>query len=365
MSTRIRSGRRRTESGATRDAKSGRGRCTTARSPSGCSIADSAPAEVTVRLARSSDCAAHSLCVTCGAARICRGHSETVFRHGTATWRGIREDRPSAPELPDPRRSIPVKKNQFRSSPPCLAGFAHGQRAGIGAPTGWADDPPALSALVEFARGESLLRIAVVRYTQDVEAVERRYPVLFSPARIARLRKLHEGWRQRLAELDFATLDREGAGRLPRAAQPHRLFPRIPQAGRTERAAQIGPLLPFFDDIRRLQEKRFDRKPVEARAAAATVLDRITKQANELTKQLKTAAGRRRTAASRRATPGHARRRRGACGVRDPATTRDAHGLSWLLRWLRSRVFVVGTPALCRGRRGAAGSTPRPSNRSC
>src|SRR5262245_45556552 len=88
---------------------------------------------------------------------------------------------------------------------PCLS-FAQG----VSAPDGWADDPPSLPALVEFARGESLLRVAVQRYTEDIEALERRFPIAYSPARIARLRKLQEGWRQQIANLDFARLDREG-----------------------------------------------------------------------------------------------------------------------------------------------------------
>jgi hypothetical protein len=186
-----------------------------------------------------------------------------------------------------------------------LAGFAYGQGNGIGAPAGWADDPPELPSLVEFARGESSLRIAVVRYTQDIDALERRYPVHFSPARIARLRTLHEGWRQKMEKLDFAALDREA--QVDFIALRNRIAYSLDSLELEEqRAAQVGPLLPFYDDIRKLQEERFDRKPVEARSAAA-ILDRITKQANELTKQLKpppTGGEAPRRAAPRPATPG-------------------------------------------------------------
>lgn len=58
---------------------------------------------------------------------------------------------------------------------------------------GWADDPPALESLVEFARGESDLRNAIHRYVLDREAIERRYDVLYSPARIERLSKFQQG----------------------------------------------------------------------------------------------------------------------------------------------------------------------------
>ena len=164
---------------------------------------------------------------------------------------------------------------------PCMS-LAQG--AGTGAPAGWADDPPVLSALVEFARGESLLRVAVVRYTEDIEAVERRFPVAYSPARIARLRKLHEGWQQRLAQLDFAKLDREG--QLDYIAMRNRIAYYLDRLQLEEqRAAQMKPLVPFFDSIRLLQENRFDRKPVDARSAAAT-LDGIAKQASEFAKAL-------------------------------------------------------------------------------
>ena len=165
---------------------------------------------------------------------------------------------------------------------PCAA---LAQSPGLGAPAGWADDPPSLTSLVEFARGESSLRVGVVRYTEDIAAIERRYPVVYSPARIERLRKLHEGWRQRLAELDFARLDREA--QVDHIAMRNRITYALERLKlEEERAAQIRSLLPFYDDIRRLQEQRFDRMPVDARAAAAT-LDRITKQSSDLAKQLK------------------------------------------------------------------------------
>jgi hypothetical protein len=165
---------------------------------------------------------------------------------------------------------------------PCLA---HSQGAGVGAPDGWAGDPPSLPSLVEFARNESVLRVAVVRYTEDIQAVERRFPVIYSPARIARLRKLHEGWRRQLAEVDFSMLGREG--QVDYIALGNRITYYLDRLTLEEqRAAQVKPLVPFFDAIRQLQEARYDRKPVDARATAAT-LDGIAKQVSELTKSLK------------------------------------------------------------------------------
>jgi hypothetical protein len=152
-------------------------------------------------------------------------------------------------------------------------------------PAGWADDPPALAPLVEFAGAESTLRVAVLRYAQDVAAVKRRYPVAYSPARIERLRKLADGWRQRLESLDFAALNFEG--QVDYLALRNRILHDLELARLDEqRAAQMAPLLPFFEDIRLLQEQRFDRKRVEPRVAAAT-LDKVTRQVGELTKALK------------------------------------------------------------------------------
>jgi hypothetical protein len=149
----------------------------------------------------------------------------------------------------------------------------------------WAGDPPALSSLVEFARDESNLRTAVVRYLQDTAALQRRYPVPYSPVRIERLRKFAESWKQRLAELDFASLNAEG--RVDYLALRNRIDYDLERLTlETQRAAQMAPLLPFSDDIRRLQEKRFDRERVDARAAAAT-LDKLARQAKSLTAALK------------------------------------------------------------------------------
>jgi hypothetical protein len=156
------------------------------------------------------------------------------------------------------------------------------------APAGWADDPPSLNGLVEMARGESALRVAVQRYSEDIAAIERRYPVAYSPARSARLRRHHEGWRLKLAELDFESLGREG--QLDFLTLRNRIAYNLDRLKLDdERAAQIAPLVPFYDDLRLLQENRYDRKRVDAKATAAT-LTKVTKQAGDLAKALKESA---------------------------------------------------------------------------
>jgi len=165
---------------------------------------------------------------------------------------------------------------------PCLT---LAQAAAVDAPAGWADDPPALTALVQMARSESSLRVAVTRYTQDIAAIERRYPVPYSRARIARLQRHHAGWQAQLATLDFASLDREA--QFDYIALRNRITYYLDRLKLdAARAAQVQPLLPFFDDLRLLQENRFDRKPIDAKAVATT-LDRVAKSATALAKTLK------------------------------------------------------------------------------
>ena len=66
-----------------------------------------------------------------------------------------------------------------------LADTAAAQGAGS---QNWSSDPPALADLVQFAQGESDLRVAVTRYVQDRAAILRRYEVQYSPLRAERLR---------------------------------------------------------------------------------------------------------------------------------------------------------------------------------
>jgi hypothetical protein len=150
-------------------------------------------------------------------------------------------------------------------------------------PEGWSDDPPELASLVTFARGESELRVAVVRFLEDKAAIERRYEVLYSPVRISRLTEFYLGWQARLKELSFDDLSHEGQidyialrNRIDYDLETLRL--------EEERGQQISPLLPFADSLRRLQEDRHDRKRVHPRTAAGT-LNSVANQINELTSQ--------------------------------------------------------------------------------
>ena len=148
-------------------------------------------------------------------------------------------------------------------------------------PPGWGDDPPSLESLVAFSRGESDLRNAVNRYVLDREAIERRYPVSYSPARIERLSLFHLGWRERLGQLDFDDLNFEG--QIDYIALRNRIDYNIETLALEEqRGQEIAPLLPFGDTLRKFQEDRHDRIRVHPRTAAES-LDIIADQLAELT----------------------------------------------------------------------------------
>jgi hypothetical protein len=152
------------------------------------------------------------------------------------------------------------------------------------AQSGWAEDPPALASLVAFAHKESDLRVAVVRYAEDVAAIERRYPVAYSPTRAARLSRFQEGWRKRLGELDFDSLNFEG--KIDYIALRNRIAYDIEKLRLDqERSVQMAALLPFQEDIRQLEEQRLDRKRADGRIAAAT-LDQVARQARDATDAL-------------------------------------------------------------------------------
>ena len=162
------------------------------------------------------------------------------------------------------------------------------QSADLVPPDGWAGDPPTISSLVEFAEGESNLRTAVIRYVEDKAGIERRYPVLYSPARMDRLREFHNGWKQQLQALDFESLNYEG--QIDYILLRNRIDYNLEILTLDEQRAQdLAPLIPFFDEARALEETRLDRKRAVPREAAAT-LDHIARTATDLADNLRAEA---------------------------------------------------------------------------
>ena len=152
------------------------------------------------------------------------------------------------------------------------------------APTGFGDDPPALAALVSFARTESDLRGAVSRYVLDKGAIERRYDVPFSPARHARLRTFFAGWQKRLAEADFNGLN--GEGKIDFVLLRNRVEYDVEMLALADRRwTQMAPLLPFFDKLRQFPEDRNNRKRADPRATATT-LNELAREVATLTTRI-------------------------------------------------------------------------------
>ena len=157
---------------------------------------------------------------------------------------------------------------------------AAAQERSILPPEGWAGDPPDVNALIAFDRVQSPLRTTITRYLQDKAAIERRYPVHYSPVRTERLRAFHNDWSDKLAEADFDSLDQEG--RIDYLMLRNRIVYNLEMlALQEQRWRDMAALIPFFDRLRALEETRLDRQRAEPRAAAAT-LDAIASEATAL-----------------------------------------------------------------------------------
>ncbi|MGH7541986.1 MAG: DUF885 family protein, partial [Gemmatimonadota bacterium] len=121
-----------------------------------------------------------------------------------------------------------------------------------------------------LAHETSALRDVVERYTEDRGALGRRWYVEYSPERRARLRTFSEAWLARLDEVDPASLALEG--RIDRVLLENELVYELALLDREEELfSEMEPLIPFGREIMRLDERRRDREPVEARAAADVV----------------------------------------------------------------------------------------------
>lgn len=153
-------------------------------------------------------------------------------------------------------------------------------------PAGWADPVPAVSSLVAFARSESDLATAATRYVEDRAAIERRYPVRYSPVRTERLRRFHEAWQDQLEGLDFEGLNHEGQidyillrNRIAHDLEALRLG--------EEKFAELTELVPFAEEIRLLEEARLDKRRVDARQAA-DLLSEVASRYGQLSEALET-----------------------------------------------------------------------------
>jgi len=158
------------------------------------------------------------------------------------------------------------------------------QQSGAALDPSWAEAPPELSTLVDFARNESELRVAVSRYLEDKGALERRYPVRYSPVRQNRLRTFFREWQQELEDLNFDGLSYEA--KIDYIMLSNRLKFELEMLDLQDRQwDEMAGLVPFAESLRLLQENRYDRERVDPRSTAGT-LDQMARNIEQLTADL-------------------------------------------------------------------------------
>ena len=135
------------------------------------------------------------------------------------------------------------------------------------------DYVPDVAALAKPQSSE--LRDIVERFVSDRGEIERFYSVRGSAMRSKRLREFFTTWQAKLATVDFEKLGAEGRidATLLRTKITHEI--RLLEREDT-RAKEMTALLPFAEDIARLEQSRRMLVPVDAKSSAAT-LDRIRK----------------------------------------------------------------------------------------
>lgn len=131
---------------------------------------------------------------------------------------------------------------------------------------GGAQTPP-IEALMTAS---SALRDTVELYRGDRSALQRRYPVDFSPDRRARLVEFHRDWQTRLRRMDFDVLDQEA--RIDYLLLDNRVRHELDLLRREEAlVAQMQPWAPFAKAIFALDASRRAMEPVQPPEVAATL----------------------------------------------------------------------------------------------
>jgi uncharacterized protein (DUF885 family) len=121
----------------------------------------------------------------------------------------------------------------------------------------------------------SSLRDGVERFGADRAALLRRYDLPFSGVRRDRLRSFYTDWESRLRELDFEALDADA--RIDHVLLRHEVTYQLALLDREAKlAAEMAPLLPFSDELIRLQQQRRDLEPLDPAEAAHTLARLVT-----------------------------------------------------------------------------------------
>src|SRR4051812_2831793 len=130
------------------------------------------------------------------------------------------------------------------------------------------DYVPDVAALVTPSSSE--LRELVERFDTDRRDLERFYNVPGSTLRARRLREFFSTWQTRLAAVDF---EKHGVeGRIDATLLRTKLNHELRLLDREDaRAKEMAALVPFADEIAKLQESRRLLEPMDAKAAAAAI----------------------------------------------------------------------------------------------
>jgi uncharacterized protein (DUF885 family) len=158
-----------------------------------------------------------------------------------------------------------------------LSSRAAAQRGSGAAPDQLASIPKA-SELV--GRQASELTDLLNRYAADQGSLARRYDAPDSPLQRKRMREFYSGWRTRLKEVDFEKLKQEG--RVDYVLLDNLLKYQIALLDRADKQrAEQASLMPFADDLLKLQDDRREMKVVNGQAAARALAN-IAKRVDSL-----------------------------------------------------------------------------------
>jgi uncharacterized protein (DUF885 family) len=146
--------------------------------------------------------------------------------------------------------------------------FRHGQPEQ--AQRSAADYVPDLAAFTKPHSSE--LRELVERFSADRAGLEVMHPVPNSPVQLRRFGEFYRGWLTKLEAMNYDQLDVEGRidWQLMRAELNYQLALLERQQ---KRMAEIVPLLPFFEQLASLQEKRRGYARPDGKASAAVLAD--------------------------------------------------------------------------------------------
>lgn len=147
---------------------------------------------------------------------------------------------------------------------------------------------PALSPISSSTTSE--LAEVVSRYSADVSSLQRRYDTQGSQSRNERLKSFYLTWRQRLSEMNFNKLSREGQVDYILLDNHLRYQLDLMQRDEVQRK-ETELLLPFANDLLKLQEDRRNLMAIDGQKSAQ-LLAAITKQVDSLRSKLEPSAAR-------------------------------------------------------------------------